>query len=239
MKIAALTSCLFCAATVGIASDGLATDWPCFRGPRHDGVSVEPFAWPSGGPRVIWRKSVGFGRSAVAVARGHIYTLGNISRKADTVWCLDASTGKEIWKRDVRKINGRKLPRWGYSGSTLVQGKRLILTDAELPHDEKLSDFQPCEQCHVCARVRGAGAIGEDDKPGGSFDREACKSYRDFLLKRGHYCHSCLAECPRGKKRLPVPVEERRTVPLHLKTSGVQEALRAEWQEQKAGVGQA
>jgi epoxyqueuosine reductase QueG len=108
-------------------------------------------------------------------------------------------------------------------------GWGVILTDAELLYDERLKDFNPCENCRVCVRACGGGAIGGDGRAGGSFDREACKRYRGFLEEKGHYCHSCLAECPRGKNRLPVPVEDRQMIPLHLQAAQVQATIRTEW----------
>jgi len=36
----------------------LAEDWPCWRGPRHDGISRETgllTQWPKDGPRQLWK----------------------------------------------------------------------------------------------------------------------------------------------------------------------------------------
>jgi outer membrane protein assembly factor BamB len=41
--------------------------------------------------------------------------------------CLDAASGKEIWRKDYRKDFGGKLPEWGYCGMPLVDGKQVIL----------------------------------------------------------------------------------------------------------------
>lgn len=77
---------------------GLAEDWPNWRGPRFDGVSNERL--PEKLPdelAVVWKAKVGTGFSAVSVARGRVFTLGNAGA-VDTVWCLDAETGELIWK---------------------------------------------------------------------------------------------------------------------------------------------
>jgi len=77
-----------------------ATDWPQWRGPNRDGISTEKgwlSIWPEEGPEVLWKISVGTGYSAVSVSGGRVYTMGN-SEKTDTVYCLDANTGDEIWK---------------------------------------------------------------------------------------------------------------------------------------------
>jgi outer membrane protein assembly factor BamB len=76
-----------------------ADDWPCWRGPNHNGISAETRwldAWPKDGPPVVWRAAVGTGFSAVAVSRGRLYAMGNADDK-DTVFCLDAVTGKQLW----------------------------------------------------------------------------------------------------------------------------------------------
>jgi outer membrane protein assembly factor BamB len=76
-----------------------ATDWPQWRGPNRDGISSEKgwlSTWPEGGPKQLWRLSVGTGYSSVAVSNGRVYTMGNVE-KTDTVYCLDADTGAEMW----------------------------------------------------------------------------------------------------------------------------------------------
>ncbi len=73
-------------------------DWPAWRGPDRTGVSEESDwkVWSAGGPKEAWRKKVGIGFSSVSVANGKVYTLGNTGG-TDTVWCLDAQTGRKIW----------------------------------------------------------------------------------------------------------------------------------------------
>jgi outer membrane protein assembly factor BamB len=76
-----------------------AEDWPRWRGPQLTGISQEKGwldQWPKEGPPVVWKASVGVGFSAVAVAQGRLYTMGHHEGK-DTVFCLDAVTGKPIW----------------------------------------------------------------------------------------------------------------------------------------------
>jgi len=80
-----------------------AADWPCYRGPEHNGISQETnwnSGWGNAGPKVLWKKSVGIGFSSTAVADGRVYTMGNSGKDTniDTVYCLDARTGQELWK---------------------------------------------------------------------------------------------------------------------------------------------
>ena len=81
----------------------VALDWPCYRGPNHDGISRETNAigaWTGGQPRRLWKASIGIGFSSVAVVEGRVYASGNDGVKKggkDTIYCLDESSGKELW----------------------------------------------------------------------------------------------------------------------------------------------
>lgn len=74
--------------------------WPGWRGPARNGISPETglnWAWTENGPRVLWKGAVGTGFSCVSVSGPRAYTLGNRDN-IDTVFCLDAETGRELWK---------------------------------------------------------------------------------------------------------------------------------------------
>jgi len=85
-----------------------ATDWPQWRGPTRDGISAEGSGWPSGWPpKRLWEKSVGVGCTSPIIAGRRLYVMGwegerNIPRNpigTDTVFCLDARTGRTLWKQ--------------------------------------------------------------------------------------------------------------------------------------------
>ena len=154
-----------------------AQDWPWFRGVNHNGISGANMQWPANGPKEVWKTNVGVGHSAVSVVEGFVYTMSN-KNDMDIVVCLDAKTGKEIWKqtydcpanyfaakpfdgpgstptvdqgvvytfsrsghalalnaktgaviwkRDLVEEEGAKSPQWGFSGSALIDGDRVIL----------------------------------------------------------------------------------------------------------------
>jgi len=95
-----------------------ADDWPCFRGPNHNGISSEKgwaFAWPKEGPKQLWKTSIGFGFSSVSVANGRVFTMGNTNDE-DTVYCFDANTGTPVWKQTYKCVTD---PRF-YEGGTLI-----------------------------------------------------------------------------------------------------------------------
>jgi len=78
----------------------LAGEWSGWRGPTRNGISPETgldWQWPDEGPKVLWKASVGTGFSCVAIADGRAYTMGN-RNETDTVYCLNAETGKEFWR---------------------------------------------------------------------------------------------------------------------------------------------
>jgi hypothetical protein len=67
----------------------------------------------------LWKAEVGHGFSSVAVARGRLFTMGNIEEEGvtqDVVWCLDAATGAVIWKYAY----AQPLDKGGYDGGPCV-----------------------------------------------------------------------------------------------------------------------
>jgi len=61
--------------------------------------------------------------STPAVDGDRVYT---VSRKGD-IYCLDSKTGKKKWYLDVMKKFEAHEPLYGFSGSPVIEGKRLII----------------------------------------------------------------------------------------------------------------
>jgi outer membrane protein assembly factor BamB len=83
-----------------VLSNAQGADWPNYRGPNYDGVSSETgwtTNWPEGGPKVLWKHSIGIGFASMSVSNGKVYATGNI-KDNDILYCFDVVTGKEIWK---------------------------------------------------------------------------------------------------------------------------------------------
>ena len=79
-----------------------ASDWPQWHGPHRDGISTETgwsTSWPKEGLKTVWKAEVGTGYGTVSVSNGRLYVQGNTSDQ-DTVYCFDATTGKEVWKHN-------------------------------------------------------------------------------------------------------------------------------------------
>src|SRR5437762_2424578 len=93
----ALVFILWASACILTSSPG--ADWPQWRGPERNGISSEKIftAWPSEGPRVLWRAAIGTGFSSFSVSQGRLFTMGNANDR-DSIWCLDAVTGKNLWR---------------------------------------------------------------------------------------------------------------------------------------------
>lgn len=85
-----------------IGSTALASgpDWVRWRGPDADGIfrgiNWNPKALDSG-VDYVWKSQIGIGFSAVSIQGNRLYTMGNKNGN-DIIFCLDANTGRVIWK---------------------------------------------------------------------------------------------------------------------------------------------
>ncbi len=85
-----------------------ADDWPQWRGPNQDGVSAESswsHDWSSRGPNRLWSAKIGEGSGAPAIVGDRVYIIGvgGENRDIDTVFCLNATTGEEVWKHETAR----------------------------------------------------------------------------------------------------------------------------------------
>jgi len=104
-----------------------AADWPRFRGPDQNGISKETGLNPKaleGGAKTLWKASVGTGFSSITIANGRVFTMGNADA-TDTVWGLDAGTGKEIWKHSYAEELKPNLYEGGPNATPTVDGDRV------------------------------------------------------------------------------------------------------------------
>jgi outer membrane protein assembly factor BamB len=72
--------------------------WPDFRGPARDGRSLETIrtAWPSDGPRRLWKQPIGLGYASFVVADGRAFTIEQ-RRGQEVLAAYDVETGRELW----------------------------------------------------------------------------------------------------------------------------------------------
>jgi outer membrane protein assembly factor BamB len=105
------------AALLALAAPALAADWPQWLGPNRDANWTETGLvekFPGGGPKVLWRKSLGGGYAGPAVGGGKVYVTDRAlakgekeddnpfkpsnSKGQERVTCFDAATGKRLWQ---------------------------------------------------------------------------------------------------------------------------------------------
>lgn len=98
---AILIACLFLLGTGFI----FAQDWPQWRGPNRDG-KVSGFTAPKEWPDSLsqkWKVEVGFGDSTPALVGGKLYVFSRQGEE-ETILCLDAQSGKELWQEKYAAI---------------------------------------------------------------------------------------------------------------------------------------
>ncbi len=107
--------------------------WPRWSGPNGDLISTErgwSAEWPESGPTLLWRGSVGTGFSSVSVAKNKLYTMGNRDGQ-DIVFCLDATTGKEIWQHSYPCALVDNLHEGGPGATPTIDGDRVYTLSRE------------------------------------------------------------------------------------------------------------
>lgn len=88
---------MLCAAATATASD-----WPQFLGPNRNGsISQSNLAasWPKEGPTAVWQHKVGEGFAGPVISAGKLIIFHRLDGK-EVVECLDAKSGKELWRGD-------------------------------------------------------------------------------------------------------------------------------------------
>lgn len=97
------------AGSIAVAAD---SGWTQFRGPNGSGVDSGA-GYPvefSPTKNVVWKKAVPFGQSSPLVAGSRLYFTASEGDRLLTI-CLDAKTGRELWKRELHRTHAHKLFR--------------------------------------------------------------------------------------------------------------------------------
>lgn len=115
-----------------------AADWPQWRGPDRNGISRDTGLlqeWPEGGPKLRWKRTdIGTGYSSPVVVGDRVY-MQTTKEKDEFAICLDAKTGKEIWKAPIGGVGvNRGLPYPGTRSSPTVDDDRIycLASDGQL-----------------------------------------------------------------------------------------------------------
>lgn len=118
-----------------LAAKGLrADDWPQFLGPQRNGVSNEKgllAAFPKDGPAIIWQRNVGEGYSGPVIAGDRLILFHRVGDD-EVVECLNAATGKELWKFPYPTAYSDMLGKGDGPRSTpVISGDKLVTLGAE------------------------------------------------------------------------------------------------------------
>ncbi len=90
-----------------LALPARADDWPRWRGADGSGVSREAEWKPQAllRPKLVFRAQLGESIASVAIAGDRLFGIGNQGGQ-DAVSCLDAKTGKPVWRHVYRSAAG-------------------------------------------------------------------------------------------------------------------------------------
>jgi outer membrane protein assembly factor BamB len=96
---------LLCITTTILAMAACAENWPCWRGPRLDGSSVEanvPRHW-SASSNIVWSAPVpGLGHASPIVWEDRVFTITSMAEKqARNLLCFDRNNGRLLWQKTV------------------------------------------------------------------------------------------------------------------------------------------
>jgi outer membrane protein assembly factor BamB len=126
---------------LAFASPLAAADWPQWMGPGRDGVWPETGIvekLPATGPAVLWRAPVGLGYAGPAVVGGRVFVFdyqksgGAIKNDPggrgklqgqERLLCLNAQTGKELWKHAYDRTYAISYPSGPRCTPTVADGK--------------------------------------------------------------------------------------------------------------------
>src|SRR6266478_3915531 len=95
-----------------IAATHANAQWTGFRGPNGSGIDSGT-GYPvefSPSKNVIWKTSIPFGQSSPIVVGGRLFLTASDGDRLLTI-CMDAKTGKELWRREIRRERTHKLFR--------------------------------------------------------------------------------------------------------------------------------
>ena len=100
-----ITICLFLfaaqAPVVLLTAQEAKSDWSRWGGPNTNMISSEAdweTDWNLHSPVKQWSTNIGIGFSSVTIVKNKLYTMGRSGKKQDAVYCVNALTGKEIWR---------------------------------------------------------------------------------------------------------------------------------------------
>ena len=111
-----------------LCSTAAAADWPEILGPKRRGISQETgwnMDWNAKEPAELWKVKVGSGVCSCAVVGSRVFTMGSDGDR-ESVICLDAATGKEVWRQTYDcEFDERSFGTGGPAATPTVDGDRV------------------------------------------------------------------------------------------------------------------
>ena len=104
-------------------------DWPGFGGLNGDFKSLETgliTSWDNNEPQELWSIDIGLGFSSIIEFEGFAYTQG-YSKGKNTIYCLQAETGKIVWKSDFPCSKSDDYFKGGSRSTPLARNGNLYL----------------------------------------------------------------------------------------------------------------
>lgn len=122
------------------------SEWPSWRGPNRDGISLETGLlkeWPEEGPTLKWQaKGLGSGYSSLAISGGRIFTMGRKGRRAKIV-AMNAGDGSILWETAVGGGNPNCTPTIdGNRVYALGRNGNLVCVNAETGQEIWRTSYQ-------------------------------------------------------------------------------------------------
>ncbi|MCA2965734.1 MAG: PQQ-binding-like beta-propeller repeat protein [Acidobacteriaceae bacterium] len=121
---------------MGLAATLFAGDWLDWRGPLRDGTSPEknlPASWSPAGQNLAWKTPIG-GRSGPVVHGDHLYLLttqGKGKTLQELLVCLNADTGKPLWRQPINLYSSDVPPHraaWSSPAVDPLSGNVFVLS---------------------------------------------------------------------------------------------------------------
>jgi outer membrane protein assembly factor BamB len=120
-------------ASVGIGFSSVAVSQGRVLTMGNAGGQDTVFCFNADSGEVLWKQSYSCGlrpqyyeggtSSTPTIDEGRAYTLG----KEGQLYCFDLASGNVLWHKSLAEDPGVPMPRWGFAGSPLVLGNRLLL----------------------------------------------------------------------------------------------------------------
>ena len=186
MRTNTMTATTLTAMLLSVAG-ATAGDWPNWRGPYYDGISKETTWNPAAvsARKVAWEAQVGAGYSAVAVANGKVYTAGNFTKNTDAIICLDAASGKPVWRHEYPEPLAPKYYSGGCSATPSVHDGKVYFASksgkifclnadtGKVIWSKSFESKMPTWGFASSALIRGKAAIFNAGSAGVAYDKDS------------------------------------------------------------------